>query len=319
MIDFPKVSILIPVYNVEKYIPRCLDSIFHQSYAEIEYVFVDDCTPDNSMLLIDRYIEVNGISRDKVKIISHSYNQGIAVTRNDCIANASGDYVLFVDSDDWIEPDMVEQLVIASNNGKADIVGCDFYEDFGDGRLVPHFEPYSSDCKENIVLCLNYRIATALWKMLIRRNIFSYFQFQPEIEIGEDYVASVKLYYYASSCACVHKCLYHYVKYNNDCYSKMIEKSIHDHILAVNAVEKFLKQVHLYNSAAKKELNLRKFCIKKYYLSKQMFDINKWNTTFPDVTDVWRNIGYPVKEKCIYWLAEKKLFLIIMLLRFLRV
>ena len=110
------ISILVPVFKVEKYIVKCLDTIFNQTYTDIEYVFVNDCTPDNSMHLLNSYIDNHNIDRDKVKIISHSQNQGIAVTRNDCIANATGEYVLFVDSDDWVELDMVEELVKGSEN-----------------------------------------------------------------------------------------------------------------------------------------------------------------------------------------------------------
>lgn len=309
------VSILVPIYKVEKYITRCLDSIFHQTYKDIEYVFVNDCTPDGSMKLLNKYIEENNIDKRKIQTVSHSENQGIAVTRNDCIANASGDYVLFVDSDDWIEPDMIEQLVLATSGGIIDIVGCDFYDNFSDGRQIANTEKYSLNSKYNLCSCLNYRIATALWKILVRRSLFEKVIFIPEIEIGEDYVASIKLYYYADSCSYVHKCLYHYAKFTENCYSNMLEKSIHNHILAVNEVKRFLHSVNFWNRDVEHELKLRKFHIKKHYLSRQLYDIDKWKVTFPDVNNMWRYVNYPLREKIKYWLAEKHLFFIIKMLK----
>ena len=112
-----KVSILMPIYKVEQYLEKTLDSIFTQTYLNIEYVFVNDCSPDNSLTVLKDTISKYGIDDSKYTIINHKQNEGIAVSRTDCIANAKGDYVFFVDSDDWIEKDAVEQMVSATKNG----------------------------------------------------------------------------------------------------------------------------------------------------------------------------------------------------------
>ena len=103
-----KVSILVPIYNVEKFFSRCLESLFNQTYQNIEYVFVNDCTPDNSMVVLHNFMEKYPSRAKLVRIIENTNNCGIAIVRNTLIKNATGDYVLFVDSDDWIEEDMVE-------------------------------------------------------------------------------------------------------------------------------------------------------------------------------------------------------------------
>ena len=108
-----KVSILVPFYKVEKYVGRCIESLFTQTYANIEYVFVNDCTPDKSMEVIIEYIEKYGVA-ERCKMIVHETNQGISVSRNDCLDNMTGDYFLFIDSDDYIDRDMVELLVSAA-------------------------------------------------------------------------------------------------------------------------------------------------------------------------------------------------------------
>ncbi len=302
------VSILVPIYKVEKYIEKCLDSIFHQTYPDIEYVFVDDCSPDKSLTILKRYIDKKHIDKSKVTIISHLENKGIATTRNDLLDNAKGKYVLFVDSDDWIETDMIEQMLTVAENCTIDIIGCDYIDNYPNGTIKYHYENYSQDCKENITRLINYNIGPAMWKILIKKELFNIIKFQPEIDIGEDYIASIKLYYYAHNCANVHKYLYHYVQYNNNRYSNQLVKSISDHIRAVTVVEDFVKSVGLYNDKIEYELKLRKFNIKHYYLFLPLLDFKKWKKNFPESDRMWRHIRYSKKEKIIYWLAEKHLF-----------
>ena len=105
-----KVSILVPFFKVEQYVGRCVESLFTQTYKNIEYIFVNDCSPDNSMEVINEKIAEYDMA-SKCKIIVHEKNQGISVSRNDCLDNMTGDYFLFIDSDDYIDKDMVEMLV----------------------------------------------------------------------------------------------------------------------------------------------------------------------------------------------------------------
>lgn len=308
------ISILVPIYKVEKHILKCLDTLFYQTYSNIEYIFVDDCSPDDSLTILKEYIDKNNLDKENITIISHAENKGIAVTRNDLLDHANGEYVLFVDSDDWIEKDMIEQMVQATNFGRIDIIGCDYIKEYSDGKQTFHYENYSQDCKENIIRLLNYNIGPTMWKILVRRDIFKRIRFKPDLEIGEDYVASIKLYYYAKSCSNVHKYLYHYAQYNVNRYSNQIAKSISDHVHAVSTVEDFLKSVGLYNQRVEKELKFRKFCIKSYYLLPPLLDYKKWKATYPETDKMWRYINYSNKEKIKFWLAEKHLFFILELL-----
>jgi glycosyltransferase involved in cell wall biosynthesis len=112
-----KVTILMPIFKVEQFLEKTLDSVFTQTYQNIDYVFVDDCSPDNSLQVLNRTIVKHGIEPQRYVIVNHQQNEGIAVSRADCLAHAKGDYVYFVDSDDWLEKDAVEQMVQATNNG----------------------------------------------------------------------------------------------------------------------------------------------------------------------------------------------------------
>ena len=124
-----KVTILMPIFKVEQFLEKTLDSVFTQTYQNLDYVFVNDCSPDNSIQVLKDTISKYGIDTKRYVIVDHEENEGIAVSRADCIANANGDYVFFVDSDDWIEKETVEKMVEATQGGTIDIVGCDYMKD----------------------------------------------------------------------------------------------------------------------------------------------------------------------------------------------
>ena len=310
-----QVSILMPVYKVEQYIEKTLDSIFTQTYPYLDYVFVNDCSPDNSLQVLEDTIKKHNIEADRYAIINHVQNEGIAVSRADCLVNAKGDYVFFVDSDDWIEKDATEQMVKATNGGTVDIVGCDFMKDFLSGKTTCHHENYADTCRENMMRCLNYDIATVLWKLLIRRSLFEHFTITPHVDIVEDYIMSVKLYYYAKSFVALPQAFYHYVQYNQARVSLQTLWSVTMHIKGVEEGEAFLREKGLYDMQAEHKLMLRKFNIKSNFLTKHLLDYRAYKSTFPEADHIWREMGYTQKERLKFWLAEHHLFLLLKLLQ----
>lgn len=115
----PLISILIPAYNVEKYLPHCLHSILSQSYKCLQIVIIDDGSTDNTLSVCARYAD-----KDTRVEVYHQDNSGVATTRNNLLEKVKGDWVLFVDADDWIEPDMVDSLINLADERSADIVEC---------------------------------------------------------------------------------------------------------------------------------------------------------------------------------------------------
>lgn len=309
-----QISILMPIYKVEQYIEKTLDSIFTQTYPYLDYVFVNDCSPDKSILVLKDTIKKHHIEADRYTIIDHVQNEGIAVSRADCIAYAKGDYVFFVDSDDWIERNTVEHLVAATKDGKIDIVGCDYMKEYLSGESTYHHENYSDSCRENLIRCLNYDISTVLWKLLIKRSLFEYFPIS-HINIGEDYIISIKLYYYAESFVSLPQAFYHYVQYNGNRLSFQKQRSIDDHIKCVNEVESFLREKGLYDDRICHSLLLRKFNIKSnFVLDKRLLNEKTFNNTFPEAKSIWRKMNYSKKECLKFWLAENGLFELLKLL-----
>lgn len=313
--DTIKVTILMPIYKVEQFLEKTLDSVFSQTYQNIDYVFVNDCSPDNSIQVLKDSISKYGIDTKRYVIVDHEENEGIAVSRADCLANANGDYVFFVDSDDWIEKETVEKMVEATQGGTIDIVGCDYMKDCLSKETTYHHENYADICRENMYRCLNYDIATVLWKLLIRRSLFDNFTITPHVDIVEDYIMSVKLYYYAKSFVAIPHAYYHYVQYNLARVSFQTLWSLNMHIKGVEEVEAFCREKGLYNEDVEHKLLLRKFNIKSNFLTKQLLDYQSYRNTFPEAKAIWREMGYSGKEKIKFWLAEHGFYFLLKLIQ----
>ena len=128
---FLVISVIVPVYKVEQYLPQCIESIINQTYRNLEIILIDDGSPDNCGKICEEYAQ-----KDKRIKVFHKKNGGLSDARNYGIARASGEYLAFVDSDDWIEPDMYEVLVNWIEDHQTDIVSCGFFLSFRNGRLL---------------------------------------------------------------------------------------------------------------------------------------------------------------------------------------
>ena len=123
-----KISVIVPVYSVEEFIERCVRSLFQQTYKEVEYIFVNDHTPDRSMEIIKNCIAE--YPHLKTVLLEHSVNKGLPAARNTGLSVATGKYVFHCDSDDFVEPDMLEKLYQRAEETNADIVWCDCFLSF---------------------------------------------------------------------------------------------------------------------------------------------------------------------------------------------
>lgn len=212
MNSLPLVSILVPVYNVEQYIERCARSVFEQTYENLEYIFLDDCTPDNSIAIIEQVLAEYPDRASAVRIIKHNQNEGIAITRNNAIRNATGDFIFFVDSDDYIETDTISALVNEQNLTKADIVSGKMLinENGMDSRYV---EPIYKDKDELMITVLSNLWHHEIYNRLVRRTLFvdNDIKAIPHVNICEDWQLTAKVVYFADKCVTLDKFTYHYM------------------------------------------------------------------------------------------------------------
>lgn len=144
----PKVSIIVPIYNAEQYLHQCLESVISQTLKDIEIILIDDGSKDNSATICQEYLKDSRVS------FFHKENEGLAAARRDGMGRATGEYIGFVDSDDWLEPDMYEKMYSAAQTNHADIVFCNCIENENGHRFTPEMPsgPYNREqIKEHII------------------------------------------------------------------------------------------------------------------------------------------------------------------------
>lgn len=205
------VSVIVPVYHVEPYIERCVRSLLAQTVPDMELIFVDDASPDNSMQILQRVLDENEDCSHQIQIIHNDQNLGLSSTRRVGFLAARGEYVATCDSDDWVEPEMYERLYQAIRVSQSDIAFCDYVWEYQD-----HSEPWvfasMSDPQQYLQSAADpHKFAGSIWVHLMRRELA--IQATSEIasvNYGEDLYTMIHAYYYAKKVCHIHQTLYHY-------------------------------------------------------------------------------------------------------------
>lgn len=205
----PKVSVIVPIYGVEKYIERCARSLFEQTLDDMEYIFVDDCSPDKSVEILNcvkaEYAERLG----NVKIIRHAENRGLAQARQSGIKIATGEYVAHCDSDDWVDLDLYERAYEKAQKDDLDVVVCNGKNTDGTRDKIIKSERHKSVSK-----CINAMMHRRMWwslcNKLIRRDIYNHDIIKPQDNMGEDMCLTLQLMTYCKSIGFVASNYYYY-------------------------------------------------------------------------------------------------------------
>lgn len=213
------ISIIVPVYDIAEYLPQCIESILGQSFADIEVILVDDGSMDGSASICDEYGQ-----KDSRIIVIHKENGGLVSARKVGIKAAHGQYIAYVDGDDWIEPDMYERMYQKMAEHDVGVVMCGRYEDTGNvSREVFHGIPEGRYGKPELIhdvyprmiagdAFFEWGIFPGLWDKLFRRECLEEFQMQVDerIAMGEDAACTYPCLLNAESIYVMHECLYHY-------------------------------------------------------------------------------------------------------------
>lgn len=219
------VTILVPIYGVEKYIAECAESLFQQTYADIEYIFCDDCTPDHSIEVLQGVIEKYPERKPHIKIVRNERNMGIGATRAHLISEVQGDYFFFVDSDDVLPTNAIEVLVQKMQQTDTDIVeGA--YQEYREGGISEPFLPCHDDADTyfNKALCQNIvslRVWGKLYKSSVLQNVSNLFI--EGIDFAEDVCATTRLAAFSSR-SYTDQVVYWYRTDNISSYTKNINK-----------------------------------------------------------------------------------------------
>lgn len=205
-----KISIIIPIYNVEKYLPACVESILQQTYKNLEVILVDDGSPDRCPAICDDLAQKD----DRIRVI-HQKNKGLSGARNTGIENAQGDYLIFVDSDDTVEQTLVEELYTYAEKWNCAIVACGRNYIFEDGQIVckiAHDESKVYGFEEAMQEMNSFRLFDmSAWAKIYRKELFEDIRF-PEGKLSEDYYIMYKLFDKAQTIGYAAKPLYNYLQ-----------------------------------------------------------------------------------------------------------
>ena len=290
----PKVSIIIAVYNCEKYIKVCARSLFEQTQDYIEYIFVNDATPDNSISILKRIIGNYPTRMPLVKIIDLKNNSGVSNARITGIKYATGEYVIHADSDDWVDKDMYERLYLKAKEKDADIVACNFRHEYTDIQYDFH-QQYANTMEENISRLINGKIFPSLCTSLTRRSLIedNGITFPVGLNMGEDLYFNLQLYLHAKKIVSLDWAPYHYRHTEDSSCVQRTKKSIDSDIAIAGLIEKLMKEQNLYEKYAK-DIEYRKFFSKLPLIQ---------NLDNKDNYQEWLNI-YPETNKHI-WQYEK--------------
>lgn len=308
------ISIIIPVYNVEKYIDKCLQSIFNQTFKDYEVIIVNDGSTDNVEAKINPYVK----KYKNIKYIRQK-NQGVAAARNKGLANASGEYILFVDSDDFLKEDLLEKVhkrIVETNSDMVIFSYCDYYGE-NNNRNKVHKMNDCSNGRKIIDLVLEFKCICYACTKLFKKDLLVKHKFKFEnLKITEEWYPVFKEICESKKINILDEPLYYYVKRDTSALSTISKNSIDDYLYSVKKIRKYLKENNVkysnrsmtaFNANIYYTLALHYF---KYYYGKleisniyDSFDsfAHRENIFYKKISFLQSNIDIKLKLKLILW------------------
>lgn len=297
-----KVSVIVPVYKVEHFIERCMRSLMNQTLQDVEFIVVDDCSPDNSISIAK---QVAGDYPDRqVTFIVHEINKGLPAARNTGLAIAKGEYVFHCDSDDFVEADMLEALYEKAKSENADIVWCDWFLSFERNERYmkqPYYDSAINALKGMLSGVMKYNV----WNKLVRRELYTTnaISFPAGYGMGED-MTVMKLFACAKKVTYLPKAFYHYVKLNASAFSNTYSEN-HLTELRHNVEDTLCFLKARCGDKVKTELEFFKLDVKyPFLISDDSRKYALWNAWYPEAnTYISRNKSVSMRRRFLQLLA----------------
>ncbi len=308
----PQVSIIVPIYGVERYIERCAVSLFEQTYKDIEYIFVNDATPDKSIEILEGVIARYPQRQNSIKIIHHPHNKGLSAARNTGIDASIGNYILHVDSDDYLASYAIEHLLFKTVETQADIL-------LFDTNVITHnvvkIERVLYHNKEKYLRCLIQHTAKcAHWNKFYNADFVRQTGIRSDerIRLAEDYAVTPRLVHQAKKIAVLHEPLYFYETTNQASYvHNLTRASIESQYLADKILIEYFTSVQDADKYAD---------VVSVLPQRSMVSLikNTDRSSWPDILDVYRgclsytvNKGMTPVNRIIFSLARSRRFYIL--------
>ncbi len=303
-----KISVIIPFYNVSSFVGRCTQSLMDQTIKDVEFIFVDDASPDNSRDIIESVV---GRHPDRVvRVLTHEANKGLPAARNTGMAAATGEYIYHCDSDDWLEESMLEKMYVSAKKNDADMVYCDYFLSFQENeRLLrnPDYRTGEELLKRGFMSgASKYNV----WNKLVRRSLYydNGIFFPEGHSMGED-MTIMMLASCAKSVARVPEGLYHYVRTNQGAMTQSFsQRQLDDIRFNADRVLNYLSG--RLGPDEEKWKGLFKMNLKlPFLLSGDKTQYHLWKEWFPEANEyATANEELPFRTKLLQALASKNLF-----------
>lgn len=236
MTDFTKISIIVPIYKIERYLRQCIDSILAQTFTDFELLLIDDGSPDGCPAICDEYAE-----KDARIHVFHKQNGGLTSARNYGLDNAKGEWIMHIDGDDWIEPTYIEELYNAAIKNKTEIAICGFRFAFEDGRYIEEHPTIWDDDKS---VSLNRYIAsvwTTAWGSIHKSSLYhnNRVRSPQNITYCEDFHLMARLCYFADKVVSIDSPLYNYRQQSSSIMHSLNEKTWSDELTVYKEIIDF--------------------------------------------------------------------------------
>ena len=307
----PKVTVIITIYNRERFIADCARSLFGQTLDDVEFLFVDDASTDNSVSVLEEVIAEYPTRKEMIHVLQMEQNGGRAVARQTGIDHATGEYVIHVDSDDWVDTDMLELLYTKAKETDSDIVGCNITHEYKTYQKIFR-QTYYETMDDNIRGLLNGKIFPSLCTSLTRTSLIkeNHIIFPQGIDTGEDLLFNLQLYLHANKVIGIDAPSYHYRHTEESGSFKHTEKSIKSVIEVARRIDELMKEAGNYERF-KYDILFRKFSMKSaLVITFDNEDNNQaWLHLFPETHPyIWSYKQFEWKRRLQLWLAAHNMF-----------
>jgi glycosyltransferase involved in cell wall biosynthesis len=312
MKSLPLVSIIVPVYNSAATLDRTLSSLQQQTYSCIELIFINDASTDESLSKLLRFADkISKSSQAKAIVISHPENRGVSNARNTGLNHAKGEFIMYVDADDTIEPEAVEYCVEEALRTGADMVYFHWWLSFQkNGRKM--MQPFCESPLAVIQAMMAGKMRWNLWLFMVRRLLYdeNLIRFIPGANIGEDLTVMIKLLVHAKKIVLLDKVFYHYKQDNAASISKIFSnKHIQEVEMNIRETESYLK-ASVYADKVGTGIDFLKLNIKlPLLITGEKGDFALWKNWFNSSNRyILKNRSVPLRTRILQWFAWKNQF-----------
>lgn len=301
-----KVSVIIPIFGTEKFIGKCATSLMEQTLNEVEFIFVNDCTKDRSIEILQEVLSKYPKREKDIRIVQHEKNKGLPAARNTGMSMAQGEYIFHCDSDDFVGPNMLEELYESAKKEDADFVWCDWWLSFEKNERYMK-QPSFSSSEEATRAMLGGGMKYNVWNKLIKKSLYTEYniEFPAGYGMGED-MTIILLAAHAKRICYVNKAYYHYVKLNTSAFSATISEN---HLNAIHYNVSRICGV-LENSFGTKyereEAFLKLEAKFPFLFINGLKEYHRWHEWYPEANQFIMNNKYcSQKNRWLQWAASK--------------